>query len=150
MANLIWQKGQTLPADLPTGEYEFVYRIPKLYLGSQMSAAADQMLNQLIDLPNGELFELTSWTSNDPLFSLYVDFTFKATVYGADPLAIIIALTALAVAVGLIEIFTEGNLKQINQLVKSPAGALAVGAGSLVIIAAAGFAVYEFVKSKRT
>jgi hypothetical protein len=143
--SILWQRGQDYPDDLPSGEYQFTYRVPKYAnLPGEVDAAAAKMCNQLmVDESDGSTIIFNSYTTNFPLWDIYGYVTFDAIVQGIGPAAAIILILALLVAVGIVGIFVEKNLYQIT---RSPAGQLALGSVSLAILVVVVGAAYLMFK----
>lgn len=118
----IWQQGMAIPADLPSGSYTIIYRVNKLAAAPALINAV-RMVGKLQPLgTGGETVKITHYRVIDRWFSPNVDFQFDAEIVGGAVAGVVAAIAAIAIACGIVAIFTNANMVEIRKVLTSPAG----------------------------
>ena len=151
----IWRRGMAIPQDLPSGQYTIIYRIPGL-LASPALVAAERMVGKRMTQTGGtEALKVTGYRCVSKPFSPNVDFHFYCECEGIAPVVAWAIVGAIAVACGLVAIFTYSTAVEIRRVLTSPAGqtylksaggaagtTLIIGGAVLILAVLAGLAIY--------
>jgi len=137
----VWRRGQVFPADLPSGTYTFIYRVPRL-MADAAEAQAWRMIGKRQKTGTGtDEIQMVRFDRIQRPWSLNTDFQFQIRVYGGSWIGVMIAVAAIAVALGIVAIFTEKTAVEVRKILESPGGQeflvkTAGGANALLVIGA--------------
>jgi hypothetical protein len=138
-----------IPADLPTGKYTIIYRVSKLLAGPAYIAAA-RMVGKAINVGGTNRAQVTGYRAVNRLLSPNVDFQFDVDVTGIPVLACLIAVAAIAVALGAVALFTKDTAVEIRKIIQAPGGQVLAGGVGLILAVVAVVGAFLYFGSRRS